>query len=213
VNEVVVIDYGMGNIKSVLRGVEKVGGKAVLSGDPEKLRVARRLILPGVGAFADGMTELRRRNLDSAILDFVKTGQPMLGICLGMQLLFDGSDEYGDHEGLGLISGRVVHIPTNSKEGRERKIPHIGWCALKFSDQHRTWKNTILENINEGDFFYFVHSLMTVPKSGVELLAHCEYEKQRITAAVMKGNVVGTQFHPEKSGEIGLKILSQFVNF
>lgn len=212
-NKVVVVDYGVGNLKSVLRGVEQVGGNAVLSDNPDEVCKAERLILPGVGAFAVGMAELRRRNLDSAILDFAKTGRPLLGICLGMQLLFEKTDEHGDHEGLGLISGRVVHIPANGGGVTERKLPHIGWCALKFTEEHRTWKNTILENINEGEFFYFVHSFMAIPENGGELLARCEYEKQDITAAVIKKNIIGTQFHPEKSGGIGLKVLKQFVNW
>ena len=207
----VVVDYGVGNIKSILRGLEQVGGNAALSDNPDEVFRAERLILPGVGAFSSGMAELRKRDLAPAILDFAKTGRPLLGICLGMQLLFEQSDEHGDHEGLGLVSGRVVHIPANGGGVVKRKIPHIGWCALKFTEQHRTWKNTILENINEGEFFYFVHSLMAIPENSGELLARCEYAKQNITAAVMKNNIIGTQFHPEKSGGIGLKVLKQFV--
>jgi glutamine amidotransferase len=208
---VVVVDYGMGNVKSVIRGVEQTGAKVILTSDPDEVRNAERVILPGVGAFEDGMKELRQRDMDSALRDFIKTERPLLGICLGMQMFFDESGEHGKHQGLGFISGRVVNIPQEVNGTVIRKIPHIGWSALHLPNHRENWDKTMLESTNVGDAFYFVHSFMAVPDNSDHILAQCEYEQLPITAAVTNHNITGCQFHPEKSGEYGLKIVDRFL--
>jgi glutamine amidotransferase len=209
--DVVIVDYGMGNIKSVQRGLEKVGASAVLSADAETIVNANRLLLPGVGAFEDGMKGLGDAGVIPAIEEFVQKGGPLLGICLGMQMLLDKSEEHGLHQGLGFIPGEVVEIPRNGSNGT-RKIPHIGWSALRRPELRGNWNTTILQDTDEGGYFYFVHSYMAIPARNTDLLAHCEYEGVKITAAVQHENITGLQFHPEKSGESGLKILRQFVS-
>lgn len=212
--QVVIVDYGLGNIKSVQRGLEHANSQSVLSADPDAIVSADRLVLPGVGAFKNGMDGLKQAGVIDAIVAFVNSGKPLLGICLGMQMLLDSSEEHGNHQGLGLIPGSVVPIPKAIDcEGgmRERKIPHIGWSALRHTTENNDWNNSILENQKEGEFFYFVHSYMAVPNSLNHLLAECDYEGLRIAAAIQKDNVTGLQFHPEKSGELGLKILELFV--
>ncbi len=207
---VVIVDYGMGNIKSVQRGVERTGATAVLSFDPDEIINADRVILPGVGAFEDGMKGLKQSGLDDAICQFCNKGNPLLGICLGMQMLLQQSEEFGIHRGLGLIDGEVKKIPQTEDGAFKRKIPHIGWGALK-RPQQQLWNSSCLKEIEEGEFFYFVHSFMAVPTNPENRLAHCIYEGLSVTAAIQKENITGVQFHPEKSGEAGLKILKQFV--
>lgn len=210
-NQVVVVDYGIGNLKSVQRGLEKVGATVEITSDSKKIQTASRLVLPGVGSFEDGMLGLEETGVIPAIYNFVKSGNPLLGICLGMQMLFERSEENGIHEGLGLISGSVQAIPPTEDQITVRKVPHIGWSALKIP-KSGTWKNTLLHSSSEKTFVYFVHSYMGVPQEQTHLLAQCEYEGLRITAAVKMDNVSGFQFHPEKSGEAGLKILDKFVH-
>ncbi len=210
-SKVVVVSYGMGNVKSVMRGIEHVGATAILSDDPKLIRNADRVILPGVGAFEDGMKELRHRNIDYALDEFIETERPLLGICLGMQMLFDKSKEHGDHAGLGFISGQVVQIPGNKNGSDKRKIPHIGWSALRYSNDSTNWNNTVLDGTIEGEFFYFIHSFMVLPDEKECILAQCKYEGISISATITKNNVTGCQFHPEKSGESGLKVLDRFL--
>lgn len=210
--DVVIVDYGMGNIKSVQRGLEHVGATVTLSSDPEVIKTANRVLLPGVGAFEEGMKELQKANLIPAIQEFVNTGKSLLGICLGMQMFLENSEEHGSHQGLGLIQGSVKAIPQNEDGLFVRKTPHIGWSELKFHDKNLNGSGTCLEDINVGEYFYFVHSYIAVPKNSSDLLAYCEYEGLPITAAIRKDNVTGLQFHPEKSAEFGLKILRKFVN-
>lgn len=210
-SQVVVVNYGMGNLMSVSRGLEKVGAKVIFSDDPNIIRQADRVILPGVGAFEVGMKELCQRELDHALHDFIKTERPLLGICLGMQMLLDQSEEHGEHKGLGFISGKVVQIPQVDKGEVKRKTPHIGWNALQLPNQHINWGTSILENSNIGDFLYFVHSFMAVPEKKEYILAQCEYEGLAIPATLNKDNITGCQFHPEKSGEAGLKVLYRFL--
>jgi glutamine amidotransferase len=210
---VVVIDYGMGNLLSVKRGIEACDFNVEIAADPEKIANADRLILPGVGAFKDGMNELQERGQVEAIQKFVLTERPFLGICLGMQMLMSESEEHGIHQGLGLISGKVVDIPRKNTDGVQiRKTPHIGWSALKHSSSRKDWKNTILQDVPENEYFYFVHSFMAVPEDVDNTLAVCEYEGLNITACVQKSNIMGCQFHPEKSGESGLMILNRFLS-
>ncbi len=197
-----IIDYGVGNLFSLKSSFAAIGAECVVSSDPQVLGKADKLILPGVGAFADAAEKLRRTGLD----DFVKTqaalGKPLLGICLGMQLLFEKSFEYGEHTGLGLLQGQVVPMADRLPEGL--KIPHIGWNALHKEKQDAK----ILKYVREGDYVYFVHSFYAenCPDS---LAATTDYGLT-ITAAVEKGNLYGCQFHPEKSGAVGLSILRAF---
>ena len=211
-SQVVVIDYGMGNLKSVHRGLEKVGAEVLISSDPDEIATAERLVLPGVGAFEDGMKGLTESGVLPAIKEFVLTGRPLIGICLGMQMLFSQSDEQGVHQGLGFIPGTVKKIPSHDDAGFRRKIPHIGWSALLFPAGHSDWNRTLLTETKEGDFFYFVHSYMGVPESDTDLIAECEYDEQMIAAVVKKDNITGLQFHPEKSCGPGLRILKQFAD-
>ena len=207
----VVIDYGIVNLKNILRGFEYVGAQVESSTDPDRVLKADRVILPGVGAFESGMNELQALGMDEAVKFVVRAGRPVLGICLGMQMLFDKSSEYGLHEGLGLIPGSVVPIPTEQEGVRRRKIPHIGWNSLYKPDEARSWKGSCLDNTRQGTFCYFVHSFMVVPVSVSDVLAQCMYEGQPVNAAINRNNITGLQFHPERSGPAGLEILRRFL--
>ena len=208
----VVIDYGIVNLKNILRSFEYIGVPIDSAVDPDQVLKADRIILPGVGAFASGMNELRTRGMDEAVKCIANTGRPVLGICLGMQMLLDSSIEYGQHQGLGLIPGSVVPIPTNSVGMGRRKIPHIGWNALRYPSHASSWKNSCLNRAPEGSFFYFVHSFMVVPEKSSHILAQCIYEGLPVTAAIKKDNITGLQFHSERSGPIGLEILHEFMD-
>lgn len=199
---IAVVDYGVGNLFSLSSSLKMIGAQAVVTGDSEVIASADKIILPGVGAFRDAAQKLKNSGLDRVIVSQAKKGVPLLGICLGMQMLFEKSYEYGEYEGLGLIEGEVVAM-----EGvipPELKIPHIGWNALHFTDK----KSEIFQYINENECVYFVHSYYAA-KCDSFVTATAEYGKE-LTAAVQKGNVYGCQFHPEKSGEVGLKILKAF---
>lgn len=209
--EVTVVDYGMGNLASVLRAFAACGAEARLAGDPEAIRAADRLVLPGVGAFADGMAELQGRGLAAAIRDFAASGKPLLGICLGMQMMMETSEEFGLHQGLALIRGGVRAVPRQGADGAPHKVPHIGWNRLLPAGP-RAWKETILDNLSPDATAYFVHSYAAHPSSSGDLLAECDYDGCRIAAAVRSGSVYGCQFHPEKSGPVGLRILRNFLS-
>jgi glutamine amidotransferase len=183
----------------------------VLVDTPEAIIDADILILPGVGAFADGMAGLRERNLVEQLKVYANSGRPMLGICLGMQMMLETAEEFGTHEGLGLIPGRVVAIPPVGVDGQPHKIPHIGWNDLMKPSGAEDWQETILAETPEGARMYFVHSFMAQPSDEKARLADCDYNGQRISAVVKAGNVYGTQFHPEKSGALGLQILRNFI--
>jgi glutamine amidotransferase len=209
--KVAIVDYGMGNIKSVQRGLDKAGAAVEFAHSAESILRADRLLLPGVGAFGHAMEELRKRNMIEALQEYSTLGKPLLGICLGMQILFARSFEHGLHEGLHLIPGSVVEIPQ-TKDGPElRKIPHIGWSALRPPQGRDNWSDSLLEKINIGEYFYFVHSFTAIPEDNSHLLAQCEYEGLMINAAVKRENVTGFQFHPEKSGPAGLQILEMLL--
>lgn len=201
---IAVIDYGVGNLFSLCSSLDAIGAKAVVTKDPETIKKADKILLPGVGAFEDAIKKLTDSGLDKVIVDEVRNGKKILGICLGMQLLFEKSYEYGEHKGLGLLKGSVV--PMQGVIPKELKIPHIGWNCL-----HITKSHPIFKYVKEGDFVYFVHSYYA---TGCEdsLLADTEYG-ERLTAAVALDNVTGTQFHPEKSGDIGLSILKGFCEW
>jgi glutamine amidotransferase len=209
--DVLIVDYGVGNIFSVRRAFEACGVRATLSGDPREILDAKRLLLPGVGAFGPAMTELHARGLVEVVREFAKGGRPLLGICLGMQLLFDASDEAPGQAGLGLIPGRVRVIP-NVKNGRGwRKTPHIGWSALWKKPERADWRGTVLERTREGSAVYFVHSYTAWPEQESVRVADCDYEGTRISAVVQLRNMHGCQFHPERSGRVGLGIIDQFA--
>lgn len=207
--DTVVVDYGVGNLLSVTRSFEHCGASVVLSDVPEVILAARRVVVPGVGAFANAMQALEARKLVPVLREVVKEGIPLLGICLGMQLLFDESEEFGLTKGLGIIPGKVVPIPNQALDGSPLKIPHIGWNELQ-SGKVLTWQGSCLANTQQSDSFYFVHSFMAMPENAAYRLADCQYGGHPISAVVAKERVTGCQFHPEKSGEAGLKIIRTF---
>ena len=209
--EVAVIDYGVGNLLSVRRALEHCGATVAVTGEPEAIFAAARVVLPGVGAFANGMAELERQGLTSIVREVATRGQPLLGICLGMQMLFDDSTEFGATAGLGLIAGTVVAVPSVAADGRVQKIPHIGWNALVLPCTREAWNETVLQDVRPGDAAYFVHSFMARPSDPRHRIADCLYGNIPIAAVVGRDNVLGCQFHPEKSGETGLTVLRRFL--
>ncbi|PJZ58141.1 imidazole glycerol phosphate synthase subunit HisH [Leptospira barantonii] len=211
--KVLIIDYGVGNLLSVKRGFEYCEAEVEISSDPEAIQKAPHVVLPGVGAFANAMVALKERSLIEVIQEIAHRGTPLMAICLGMQMLMDESEEFGVTAGLGLIPGRVVPIPALTKEGSSHKIPHIGWNELKKPIETVEWNNTILENSHEGDSVYFVHSFMAKPVDPNHRIADCIYGGHSIAAVIGYNNVVGCQFHPEKSGEVGLNLLKRFLKF
>ncbi|MBR2722589.1 MAG: imidazole glycerol phosphate synthase subunit HisH [Clostridia bacterium] len=198
---IAIVDYGVGNLFSLKSSLAAIGQEAVVTADREILAAASHVILPGVGAFGDAAKKLRDTGLDRVVIELAKQGKPLLGICLGMQMLLERSFEYGEHEGLGLIKGEIRPIEETVPKGL--KIPHIGWNALQLRGE-----NPIFKYIKDGDFVYFVHSYHGVA-CGDCVIATAEYGAT-LTAAVAFGNVYGCQFHPEKSGEVGLSILRAF---
>ena len=200
---IAIIDYGVGNLFSLCSSLKSIGAEAVVTPDPAVIRAADRIILPGVGAFADAAEKLRATGLDQVLLEEAAHGKKIMGICLGMQMLFEESHEYGIHKGLGLIPGRVVPMAGYIPEGL--KIPHIGWNPLILKGES---KHPLLKYVEEGDCVYFVHSYFATDCTE-SVIATAEYGKE-LTAAVAKGNVMGCQFHPEKSGGVGLSILKAF---
>lgn len=198
---IVVVDYGMGNLRSVQKGFEKVGSAAVISRDIGKIANASRLVLPGVGAFPECMKNLASLNLIDPILEFIESGRPFLGICLGLQLLFEESEEFGIHDGLKVIPGRVKGFERNMG----LKIPHMGWNEVLFRKE-----TPIFRGIPDGAFFYFVHSFYVEPLNISDIAAESGYGIT-FTCAVSRDNVFAVQFHPEKSQENGLRILKNFA--
>ena len=198
---VVVVDYGVGNLFSQLSSFSAIGQNAVATGDIELIKKADKIILPGVGAFEDASKKLFETGLADVIIERVKAGVPLLGVCLGMQLLFERSFEYGEHKGLGLIKGEIM--PIEGVIPKDYKIPHIGWNALRFTKQ-----SPLFKYIKDGDFVYFVHSYYAT-NCEESVIAKAEYGAL-LTASVQSGNVFGCQFHPEKSGQVGLNILKAF---
>jgi glutamine amidotransferase len=196
---IAVIDYGMGNLHSVGKAIEKLGRQAEFTSDPAAIMAADGAILPGVGAFGDAMANLKATGLDSVVRDYAATGRPLLGICLGMQLLFSESEEHGKHEGLNLLPGRVVRF-----EGKY-KVPHMGWNELEFVQDSPLFREV------EPGHVYFVHSYHALPERREDLLAVTDYH-QPVTAIVGRGSLYGMQFHPEKSGEMGMKLLQRFLD-
>jgi glutamine amidotransferase len=196
---IAIIDYGMGNLHSVSKAVERLSYEAIVTGDPEQILAAEGAILPGVGAFGDAMEHLRETGLDEVVKQYAASGKPLIGICLGMQLLFTSSEEHGQHEGLGLLPGSVVRFRG------DYKVPHMGWNRLSYKQSD----SPIFKGIEEGHV-YFVHSYHTKPERESDLLAVTDYY-QPVTAIVGRDNVYGMQFHPEKSGDIGMQLLGNFL--
>ena len=199
---IAIVDYGVGNLFSLSSSFAAINAETVVTGDAEVIRKADKIILPGVGAFGDAAEKLRQTGLDKVLIEQAQKGKPIMGICLGMQLLLEKSFEYGEHQGLGLIPGEIR--PISDVIPKDLKIPHIGWNALHFSKE----KHPIFKYLNEGDFVYFVHSFYGA-NCDESVIATAEYGAE-LTAAVAYKNVCGCQFHPEKSGEVGLKILRAF---
>lgn len=207
---VTIIDYGCGNLLSVARALEAAGAKIQLSSNASEIRDSERLLLPGVGTFEEGMKGLRERGLIEPIRSYADSGRPMLGICLGMQMLASIGEEFGEHEGLGLIHGRVKELPTHDNNGIPQKIPHIGWGDISKSGQ-ATWEGSVLQNTPVGTSVYLVHSYHFVPDDQAHQLAECCFGGHRIAAAVKHGSITGCQFHPEKSGNAGIEMLRMFL--
>jgi glutamine amidotransferase len=199
---IAIIDYGVGNLFSLKSSFREIGAEAAVTSDPEVIDAADRIILPGVGAFEDAARKLRESGMAEVVKKEAAAGKPLLGICLGMQLMFDKGYEYGEHEGLGLIHGNVRPISDVIPEGY--KIPHIGWNLLKFRKE-----SPLFKYIKEGDYVYFVHSYYAAD-CDESVIATTEYGAD-LTAAAANGNVYGCQFHPEKSGRVGMKILKAFM--
>lgn len=201
---VAIVDYGVGNLYSVASSLRAIGAEVVVTGDRETLEKADKILLPGVGAFRDAIQKLRETGLGDVVVEQAKKGKKILGICLGMQLLFDKSFEYGEYDGLGLVKGNVV--PMRGVIPEKLNVPQIGWNSLRFEKKH-----PLLKYIKEGDFVYFVHSYYATDCDEALLLS-TEYGAE-LTAAVVQNNVAGMQFHPEKSGEVGLNLLRAFVEW
>ena len=200
---ITIVDYGVGNLRSVQKALERVGATAVVTSDPAALDAAQGVVLPGVGAFGDGMDHLRARRLVEPVLRQVEDGKPLLGICLGMQLLFEESEEMGLHQGLRLLPGRVVRFPES-----ELKVPHIGWNQLRRMGSGP--EMALLQDIPDGAYAYFVHSYYAAPAEPGDLLATTEYGLE-FASVVGRGQIYGAQFHPEKSQDVGLQLLRNFA--
>ena len=203
---ITIIDYEMGNLRSVAKAFEKLGYAVRVSNRPEDLLDTDKIVLPGVGAFRDCISNLHAGGFVGPLLQHVADGKPLLGICVGMQMLFDESEEFGRHLGLGLVPGRVVRFPAGMEEGGERlKVPHMGWNNLHICQQAPIFRQTA-----EGSFVYFVHSYYCLAENRSDVAATCRYGDIEFCAAVWRDNLMATQFHPEKSQMVGLKIFDQF---
>ncbi len=220
--KITIINYGLSNLLSVERAFLHFGAEVEITSDPAVVADATALVLPGVGAFEDGMKGLDSLGLTDAIKAATAKGVPLLGICLGMQMLFDESDEFGLHKGLGLIPGRVEKILPQTADGKQQRVPNIGWSALTpagckatgiaaFDGAPTSFAATALANVPQGGECYFVHSFEAKPNSNADRLADMVYGGRRVCAAAQKGNVLGTQFHPEKSGPVGLSIIKEYL--
>ena len=206
---VVIVDYGVGNLRSVARAVAQCGFEPNVTSDVDAIREATHVIVPGVGAFGSCAEALKAHGLQEPVERFIESGRPLLGICVGMQMLLEASEEFGDHAGLGQIAGRVKPIPGTGSDGQRHKIPHVGWASLEPSGEG--WEGTIFDGVTPGSTCYFVHSFAAQPQDPNVKLATCDYNGIEICAAVRTGNVYGVQFHPEKSGPVGLEIFGNFL--
>ena len=203
---VTVVDYGIGNIHSVAKAMAHEGANVQLTSSPDDVLRASLLVLPGVGSFGDGMANLVARDLVAPLIEYASAGRPLLGICLGMQLFLSESDEFGKRQGLGIIPGRVVEIPV----APGRKVPHIGWNRI-VPAPGAVWSGSALADVPSDSSVYFVHSFTAVPDSEGHRLADADYVGFCVSAAIRRDNVTGCQFHPEKSGEVGLSVIRRFL--
>lgn len=206
---VVILDYGIGNVKSIANAFVEIGAEPVLSSNRSVIMKADALILPGVGAFQKGMENLEEANLVQIIYDFVATGKPFLGICLGMQMLLNESEEFGNRKGLGLVPGKVRKLEVEAESNE--KLPHVSWNEI-YSPVEGRWNDSLLKETKLNTDVYFVHSFVAVPENQDNILAIANYGNSAFCAAVKRDNITGVQFHPEKSGRTGLKMLFQFLN-
>ena len=201
-----IIDYEMGNLRSVEKAFESLGFEARVSANPNDIKTADKVVLPGVGAFRDCIHNLRKGGFVEPLLEHVSAGKPLLGICVGMQMLFDESEEFGCHQGLGLISGKVVRFPSGMKEGDERlKVPHMGWNNISLKK-----RSPLFKGVEDNSFVYFVHSYYCAAQNQDEVAASCRYGDVEFSASIWRDNIMATQFHPEKSQSIGLNIFKNF---
>lgn len=210
--KVTIVDYGVGNLLSVKRGFEHSGVDVEVTSDLAGIKNASRIVLPGVGAFRNGMNELKERNLVDVICDVSNRGVPILGICLGMQLLFEIGEEFGRTDGLGLVPGKVKAISGGSGGGPKVRVPHIGWNEIRPVGSDLSWEKTVLASVHVGQAMYFNHSFLVEPTDNRCVIAASEYGPNLIPSVIEQGNIFGCQFHPEKSGHSGLQILKEFAH-
>ena len=206
--KITIIDYGCGNILNLARAIKFLGYETDITYDKNKIINSSYVILPGVGAFGNAMKQIEKYNLRNTILKYAKSNKPLLGICLGMQILLTVSYEFGVHKGLGLIEGKVIKI--SNEKNKEIKIPHMGWNEIYPNNNKKEWKNKILKSSSIGKSFYFVHSFVCITKDNDSTIAVCNYSDISIPAVIATGNVFGCQFHPEKSADDGLAVLKNF---
>jgi glutamine amidotransferase len=204
---IAVIDYDVGNVRSILSAFENQSAHAFLTRNKEDILKSDGVVLPGVGAFAHGMDSLNKYGLVDIIKKYIESNKPFLGICLGMQMLFEQSEEFGKTVGLGLISGRVIKLPT--KDSENEKLPHVSWNEINC--KANKWCGTVLDGVKKGSDMYFVHSFVAQPDNENHVLSITEYSDYNFCSSVKKGNIYGCQFHPEKSGKVGLKIIKNFI--
>jgi glutamine amidotransferase len=211
--KITLLDYGMCNMLNVARALEHAGADVLVTENPGDAVAAERLVVPGVGAFSECMRAVNDLGHGDAIREFVRSGRPMLGICVGMQILFEASEEFGETPGLGILPGRVCVVPNMTTSGAPQRVPHIGWNHLIKSQAGRGWGKTLLEPFGAvGPAVYFVHSFAAQPSNDDDRLADCDYGGHRISAMVKRDNITATQFHPERSGTVGLRMLKEFLS-
>jgi glutamine amidotransferase len=211
--KITLLDYGMCNMLNVARALEHAGADVHVTEDPKDAVVAERLVVPGVGAFSECMRAVNDLGHGDAIREFVRFERPMLGICVGMQILFEASEEFGETPGLGILQGHVRMVPNITTAGVPQRVPHIGWNRLIEPQAGRSWNDSLLEPFGSaGPSVYFVHSFAAQPANASDRLADCDYGGHRLSAMVKRDNVTATQFHPERSGTVGLSMLKEFLS-